>query len=129
MNFFAFQIKSRTSQFIDTIAVIFAFFADMKRLASSLFKTLGIKDARFLGYDDRYALIINSLFYGRDALANSKGSDHRHMRDTNGPDYFFNRYPAIACQVKISHINTGMRLMTGHGRGAVIKNHQGKIRR
>jgi hypothetical protein len=47
--FFAFGVKSRAGQFIDTISVIFAFFANIKGLALWFFKTLGIKGAGFFG--------------------------------------------------------------------------------
>ena len=127
MNAFAFDIECRTGQLVDTLAVVFAFFINVKGLASGLFKALGIKRARFLGYDDRYALVIDSLPDRGDTLIATVRFDDFHMGDTDGANDIFNRYAAIACQVEVFHINARMGLMTGHRGCAVIQNDQRKI--
>ena len=49
------------------------------------------------------------------------------MGNTDGPNDIFNRYPAIAGQVKILHVDARVGLMAGHGRGAVVQNDEGEI--
>ena len=119
--------KGRACKLIDTIFVIFTFVTDKKRLTTGFLKTPRVQRTNFFGYHHRNPFKIQGFFDGINTLFNPVRPDNRDVGYPNSPDDLFNRHHPVPVNVQFFHINTGMRLMPGHGGGAVIKNYHGKI--
>ena len=107
--------------------MILTFFTDAERFAFGQLQGIGIQSTDFLGDDYRNPLVVNGLLDGIDTFLYLIGFDGGDMVDTDGLHHRFDGYPAVTFQVEPGHVDSGMRLVPGHGCGAVVENNQGKV--
>jgi len=122
-----FDKKGGARQVVDTISVSFTFFTDKKRFSLWFFQNFGKQRAWFSGNNHRNPFVHQGVFNGIDALFNPVWPNDRNMFDTDSLNNVINGYPGISFKFQRFHVNTGMGLMAGHGRDAIVKNHQRKI--
>ncbi len=122
-----FQKHGRTTQFVDTDMMALAFLEIHMKwpgwplLADRLCK----QRAEFPGNDDRKPVICERGLDRLYGLFNLKRLYHMDVLDPASPHNVFNE-DLCAFNAQRLGVNSRMGLMSGHGRGAVVHDHQGE---
>ena len=121
------DVESRAGEGADAIFVILTFCTYVKRLTFGQLQGIGIQGTDFFRYDYRNALVIDGRFDRLDAFLYLIRFDGGDMVHTDGLHHSFDGYFAVSFHVQLGHVDPGIGLMSGHSRGTVVENNQGKV--